>query len=274
MRQLEICDKRKGELQTMIRYQSRKTWNAIGAVVITLAMLAATLVLPVSPVYAHAPEGAGEAPEVVLEPIQIYDQQGNLLEISIDDVAEKHGDLCVCVAGGYRVTQAAISVLYSEDELPTQGNLTLVYHHPGKGHKQGFELILTPECVTYEKIGNPQKMTMANWVYTFTRLDTGEVFETRINEGIIAEDFFELRYEVNGYEKGWHYDEPTEEEKTGFAAAYTQTFNNLMTLPAWELYSGVEEPEEPAPVAAIAFSGALIVLIGTGFVYSARGKRR
>jgi len=50
--------------------------------------------------------------------------------------------------------------------------------------------------------------------------------------------------------------------------------NNLLTLPLWELYTGVEEPEEPAPVGAIIFSGALVILIAVGFIYSARGKKR
>lgn len=238
-----------------------------------LLAIGAALLLTALPVYAHAPQGAGEVAEVEIEPVQIYDREGNLLEISIDDVAAIHGDLCACVAGGYWVTHAAIAMLYGEDELPTQGELTILYHHPGKGHKQGFELILTPECVTYEKTGKSQHMTMDHWVYKFTRTDTGEVFETQVNEGIIAEGFFELRYEVKGFEKGWHENPPTEEKKAGYAAAYTETFNNLMTLPVWELYAGVPEPEEPAPVGAIIFSGALVVLIAFGFIYSARGKR-
>jgi hypothetical protein len=115
---------------------------------------------------------------------------------------------------------------------------------------------------------------MDNWVYTFTRLDTGEVFETQVREDVIAEDFFDLRYKVNGFKNGWHEEKPTEEEKASFLAAWTETRDNFLNMPAWELYSGVEEPEEPTPMAAIAFSGALIVLIGTGFVYSAQGKRR
>jgi hypothetical protein len=245
--------------------------SLMGALLLTLA---AALIFMAVPVYAHAPQGAGEVAEVELEPIQIYDREGNLLEISIDDVAEIHGELCMCVAGSFRVVQAAITMLYDEEELPTQGNLTLVYHHPGIGQKQGLEHILTPECVTYEKTGNPQHMTMDHWVYTFTRLDTGEVFETQINEGVVTADFFDLRYAVNGFEKGWHENPPTEEEKTLFAAAYTESLNNLLTLPLWELYDGVPEPEEPAPVGAIIFSGALLVLIVIGFVYSARGKRK
>jgi len=256
----------------MIRYQSRKTWNAVWAAIIALTMLAAALVLPVSPVYAHAPQGAGEALEVVLEPIEIYDQGGNLLEISIDELAEMEGNLCVCISNSFRVIQTAIEQLYGEDEIPTQGEFTAVYRHPGAGHKMAFTHILTEECAMYEKT-HPQKMTMENWVYTFTRLDTGEVFETQVLEGVIAEGFFDLRYKVNGFKNGWHEDEPTEEEKSAFTAAWSETRDNFLTMPAWELYSGVEEPEEPAPVAAIAFSTGLIALIGVGFVYSAKGKR-
>jgi hypothetical protein len=244
------------------------------SVALMLVVAAISVFMMAVPVSAHAPQGAGEVAEVEIEPIQICDQERTLLEISIDDVAEIHGELCMCVAGGFRVTQAAIVMLYGEDEIPVQGELSLVYHHPGKGQKQVFEHILTPECVIYEKMGNPQHMTMEHWVYTFTRLDTGEVFETQVNEGVITPDFFDLRYTVSGFEKGWHENQPTEEEQARFAAAYTESLNNSLTLPLWELYSGVEEPEEPLPTAAIAFTGVLIVAVTVGLVYSARGRRR
>jgi hypothetical protein len=248
--------------------KSIRIWRAA-----LLPVIAVIMILAVSPVSAHAPDGAGDVAEAEIEPIMIMDQTGELLEISIDDAAEIHGDLCICVAGSYRVMQAAIAVLYDDDEIPVQGDLTLVYHHPGNGQKQVFEYILTPECVTYEKIGNPQQMTLDHWVYTFTRVDTGEVFETQVDEGVIAAEFFALRYEVSGFKKGWHENEPTEEEQAGFADVYTEILNNLLVFQLWELYSGVPEPEEPAPVAGIIFSGALIVLVTIGFVCSARGKK-
>jgi len=258
----------------MIENVFKKTWNIIGAAVLAFTLLASSMFISISPVYAHAPQGSGAAPEVELNPIQIYNQEGTLLEISIDELAEMEGNLCVCIANSFRVIQTAIDQLYGEDEIPTQGEFTAIYRHPGKGHKTAFTHIFTPEYAMYEKTGNPQKMTMDNWVYTFTRLDTGEVFETQVQEGVIAEGFFDLRYKVNGFKNGWHEDEPSEEEKTEWVAKWTETRDTFLTLPAWELYSGVEEPEEPAPVVAIAFSGVLIVLIGTGFIYSARGKRR
>jgi hypothetical protein len=117
-------------------------------------------------------------------------------------------------------------------------------------------------------------MTMDNWIYTFTRVDTGEIFETQVREGVIADGFFDLRYKVNGFKNGWHEDKPTEEENAAFAAKWTETRDNFLTMQAWELYSGVEEPEKPAPVGGIVFSSALVLVIAVGFFYSSRFKRR
>lgn len=247
---------------------------AVGLRSVLLAALVAVLLFAAIPVCAHAPQGAGEAPEVGLEPIEIFDLEGNLLEISIDDLAEIEGNLCICISTSFRVIQAAVANLYEDGEIPTRGDFTAVYRHPGKGHKNAFNCVFTEEYATYEKTGNPQKMTMDNWVYTFTRHDTGEVFETQVLDGVIADGFFELRYKVNGFKNGWHENEPAEEEKAAFKAAWTETRDNFLTMPSWELYSGVEEPEEPAPVGAIIFSGALVVFVIIGFIYSARGKRR
>ena len=225
------------------------------------------------PVSAHVPEGAGKTAEFVLEPIRIYSQGGDLLEYSIEDLGEMKGGVCMCLSGGFRAIQAAISALYGEDELPVQGELTVLYHHPGSGHKLVFETVLTAECVVYEKAGNPQRMTMKHWAYTFTRTDTGEVFETQLKGGVIPDGFFDLRYEVNGYTNGWHDEKPTEEEYNGFSAAYTDAMNNILTFPLWELYEGIEEPEEETPAGVIVFGFALLLSIVIGFIYSSKGKR-
>ena len=247
-----------------------------GAAVLALLLLSALALVPVSPVCAHAPEGAGEIDEVEIVPIRMQDTDGVLLETTLDDVAELHGHLCICGVASYRVLLVAIDALYAEDEIPTRGELEVVYHHPGKAHKQVFEHVLTAECVTYEKLGNPQHLTADHFVYVFTRTDTGEMFETRVREGVVPETFGDLRYGVKGFEKGWHSEEPTEAEKEEYAAVWTGALNSFMTLPAWELYEGVEAPEESAPLGALVFSGAVIVLLGGGFVYSSqsRGGRR
>jgi hypothetical protein len=242
-------------------------------VLLLLAISVLVVLLPAGPLYAHAPDGVGDAVEVELEPVLIYNGEGELLEITIDELAELEGNLCVCIATSFRVIRTAIEQLYQEDEIPSQGEISAVYRHPGKGHKKVFEYVFTPEFATYEKTGNPQQMTVSNWVYTFTRLDTGEVFETQVRDGVIAEGFFDLRYKVNGYENGWHEDEPTEGERAEWITKWSQTRDNFLTMPSWDLYTGVEEPEEPVPVIAVAFSGVLIVSMLIGFVYSGRGKK-
>jgi len=128
----------------MLQNVFRKTWNIIGAAILVFTLLASPVIVPISPAYAHAPQGASEAPEVELAPIQIYNQEGHLLEISIDELAELEGNLCVCIANSFRVIQTAIDELYGEDEIPTQGEFTAIYRHPGKGHKTAFTHIFTP----------------------------------------------------------------------------------------------------------------------------------
>ncbi len=127
------------------------------------------------------------------------------MSLSVDEMAkEAHGDSCLCAAVAARVTQAAISELFG-DEVPTQGMLRVTYHHPGEGQKECFERTLTPECVDYMPSGSPKNLSLEDhFVYTFIRTDTGAVFDTRVKEGVIPEDFFNLRYKVEGFSKGWH----------------------------------------------------------------------
>ena len=248
----------------------KRILGGIGLLVVLLVFV--IMPLAATPVQAHAPQGSSETPEVELEDILVYDKDGALLQISIDDLAEIEGNKCICVACSFRVIQTAIAELYDE-EIPAQGDIKAVYRHPGKGHKVSFEYILTPECAIYEKTGDPKHMTMDHWVYTFTRMDTGEVFETQVKEGVIAEGFFGMRHKVKGFKNGWHQDKPTDEEKAEFAAKWSETRDNFLTMPAWELFEGVEEPEESFPAKAIVFTGGLIVLVIVGFIYSARGRR-
>ncbi|MDY7019100.1 MAG: hypothetical protein SU899_03385 [Chloroflexota bacterium] len=239
-----------------------------------LALLLASLMVPFmsTPVQAHAPQGSSESPEVELEDILIHDKNGDLLQISIDDVAEIEGSKCICVSCSFRVIQTAIAELWGK-EIFTQGDLEAVYRHPGKGHKVSFDYILTPECATYEKIGDPRHMTMDHWVYTFTRTDTGEVFETQVKEAVIPDAFFDARYKVKGFKNKWHQDKPSDEEKAEFAAKWSEARDNFLTLPSWELFEDIEEPAEPLPTGGIVFSGLLVVGVIVGFTYSSRGKR-
>ena len=251
--------------------------KAIAALALAF-LLSLAVPMVASSVEAHAPSGAGEPAEFELEDIWIYDVDGKPLKISIEDAADAHGDLCVCVACAFRVTQAAIAGLWDlEEEYPRQGDLVVTYHHPGKGQEDAFEYILTEGCCTFElpEGTSAQHLTLDNYVYTFTRADTGDTFETRVNEGVIPDGFFDLMYKVKGYDKGWHEDEPTEAERAEFASQWEEARDNFLTMEAWELFEGVEEEgEEPFPTAAVTFTGILAFLLLIGGVYSWRGRRR
>jgi len=191
------------------------------------------------PVYEAMSDAANSAGEP--EKIQIYDAQGELMSLSVEEVAkEAHGDLCLCAAVAARVTQVAISELFGE-EIPIQGMLKVSYHHPGQGQRECFEYILTSECVDYVPSGDPKNLSLEDhFGYTFVRRDTGAVFETRVKEGVIPEDFFDLRYKVEGFSKGWHEDQPTEEEKAAFMQKKSEARKNLLTMEAHQIFEGLD----------------------------------
>jgi len=192
-----------------------------------------------APVYEAMAIAANSAEEP--EKIQIYDAQGELMCLSAEEVAkEAHDDLCLCAAVAARVTQVAISELFG-DEIPTQGMLKVTYHHPGEGQRECFEHILTPECVDYVPSGDLKNLNLVdNFRYTFLRTDTGAVFETRVKEGVIPEEFFDLRYKVEGFSKGWHEGRPTEEEEEAFMQTKAEARNNILTMEASQIFEGLD----------------------------------
>lgn len=192
------------------------------------------------PVYEAMADAANSGTAVKLEYIQIYDTEGEMIRMSVDEVAkEAHGDLCLCAAVAARVTQVAISELFG-DEIPTQGMLNVTHHHPGQGHKDCFGYLLTPECVAYVPSEDPKNFTLEdNFVYTFVRTDTGAVFETKVKEGVIPEDFFGLRYKVEGFSKGWHDVQPTEEEEEAFMQKKSEARRNILTMEAHQIFEGL-----------------------------------
>jgi len=139
----------------------------------------------------------------------MYDKHGKLLRLAAQQVAnEAHGHICVCGATAFRVTQIAISRLWGQ-EVPTKGQLKVIYHHPGKGHKDVFKYLLGPENVTYKKVGDPRHLTLAqHYTYLFVRKDTGATWKTQMKEGVIPKGFFDLRYKVKGFLIGWHKKKP------------------------------------------------------------------
>ena len=175
--------------------------------------------------------------------IRMYDKQGKLLRLAAQQVAnEAHGHICVCSAIGFRITQIAISQLWGQ-ELPTKGQLEVTYHHPGRGHKDVFKYLLGPENVTYKKAGDPRHLTLVqHYTYVFVRKDTGVTWKTQIKEGVIPERFFDLRYKVKGFLKGWHKKKPTKNEKAAFKLKFNKSINNVLGMEPSDIFEAVSKP--------------------------------
>ena len=175
--------------------------------------------------------------------IRMYDKQGKLLRLAAQQVAnEAHGHICVCSAIGFRVTQIAISQLWGQ-ELPTKGQLEVTYHHPGRGHKDVFKYLLGPENVTYKKAGDPRHLTLAqHYTYVFVRKDTGATWKTQMKEGVIPKGFFDLRYKVKGFLKGWHKKKPTKAKKVAFKIRFNKSINNILGMEPSDIFEAVSKP--------------------------------
>lgn len=172
----------------------------------------------------------------VLTPIQIYDE-GDLVKISIEDVAKYHGDICPCMAIGYRATKTAIDQLWG-DKIPKRGDFKVITAHPGKGSQDCFEFVTR---VKTRKKGKdfefkmPEGTTRAmltngNFVFTFIRKSTGEKVTLSVRENIIPKDFFMLRKKVKFDQTA------TPEEKKKFKSIKKGFKNNFLTLPSNELF--------------------------------------
>ncbi len=244
---------------------------------LTLVLLL-SLIMPLGAIQVEAaPPGVGEPdPELLegIEDIWIYDENGNPLKVSIEDVGENCGEICICVACAYRATQVAISELWDlEEEYPHQGDFEITSAHPSSGHQCTFEYItgVVPGetyIVEMPEGTSAMNLTLENYTYTFTRTDTEEEeFTIQVREGIFPDGFFELRAKVKS-------GEATEEEIALFAEQWEEVRDKFLTLEPWELFD-IEEPgEEAAPVWSLVFALGLTVLVIGTIVYQAVRVRR
>ena len=201
-------------------------------------------------VVGSTPPGVREAlPEYKLEPILIYDGEGDLLKITIEDLAEATGEElweCVCRPCVFRVTKTAISQLYEREEYPTQGELKVIYHHPSDGHRLSFNYLLTEDCCTLEMPPGTsrKKFTMENYAYEFIRTDTGETFKTEVKAQVFPKGFFVLKEKLKSKTA-------TPDEKAEFAKQWSDVRDKFLVMNSYELFEGVEEAEEESEEEAL-----------------------
>lgn len=180
-------------------------------------------------------ESVANSPEKVtteILPVFVYDE-GNLLEITIEDVGKYHGDICPCLLAGFRVTQFAISQLW-KDEIPERKDFRIVSAFPGQGSQDAFEFITRAKTRGDFTLELPEgtsalSTTVDNWAFSFVRKSTDERVRIRFKKEVFPERFFELRKKVEEQAA-------TSEEKGAFGRARQELKDRLMSLPANELF--------------------------------------
>ncbi|MBA7530889.1 hypothetical protein ES705_23100 [subsurface metagenome] len=257
--------------------------KAVAIVLMSLLALSTTVIS----VDAHMP-GAKAPPEFELEPISIYDGD-TLLEITIDDITEYHGGICVCGGCAFRASQLGISEIWG-GEIPARDDIRIVSRLPTPGSRDCFQYvtgtgpgmetktrgeyeIILPDGTEITNMSNKNLKEVSkgntpdNFRFDVCRKSTGECFAVVVKEGVFPGDFFELREKV----KFGIPETATSEEKALFKSGWEDTREKFLTSPDYELFEGVEEPEEEEPDVmggAIFFSilvTGLILLLGLAY---------
>lgn len=285
------------------KVQSGKSPLKAVAIVALVLMALSTAVISVD---AHMP-GAEAPPEFELEPI-VIDDGGTEVEITIEDVGNYHGQMCVCTCCAFRATQLGLSEIWGaeiasgEDVdastsattlFPTREDIRIISRLPTPGSRDCFQYvtgtgpgletntkgeykIILPDGTEVVNMSNKnlkkvsKSNTPDNFRFDVCRISTGECFEVVVKEGVFPDDYFELRKKV----KFGIPENATDEEKALFKSEWEETRDKFLTSPDWELFEGVEEPEEPFPVGGAIFFSILVIGLGLLLGLSLRGKAR
>ena len=170
----------------------------------------------------------------ILPTVSIYDEE-DLLEISIEDFAKYHGDICLCGTIGFRLTQLAISQLWG-NEIPARGDFKIISACPTRGSKDCIEFVT--RVITRKKGADfelelpegtdIENLTTENFSFTFIRKSTGGSVTVRVKEEVFPPGFFEMRKKVKFEGTA------TPEEKKAFKSAYAKLLNGALSLPTDE----------------------------------------
>ena len=184
--------------------------------------------------------------------LRIYDER-ELLDISLDDVAEEHGHVCPCVAAAFKASQTAFlawngiparanleiirrfSAGRTQGNLgiPTRGDLKIVSAHPSDGHTETFEYILNSnEDVTVDLPEGTDivNLTEENYRYSFIEKSTGDMVVVSVKNGFFPDDFFEMRKKCKTG------DATSDDEKNAFKLMKNELKEKFLYLPAEEVF--------------------------------------
>jgi len=217
----------------------------------------------------------------------------NKTDEEIDKIIEKEfagvTGICPCSSCAFRAALLGISELWG-DEIPERADIKFISRRPTPGATQCLQYItgsgpkvpdvtskgelqmILPDGteITDLSVKNLKKymvdMDLSTWNFVTIRKSTGEEFEVQVKEGVHPEGFSELRKKVKVEKTA------TPEEIDEFRMQWEAVRDAFLTQPDWELFEGVEEPEEEEQDVvggAIFFSILVIALISLmALVYS------
>ncbi|MGP8322271.1 MAG: sirohydrochlorin chelatase [Methanosarcinaceae archaeon] len=160
--------------------------------------------------------------------LHIYDE-GELLDITLDDLDEAHGHICPCVATAFK---ASLTAFEAWDGIPERGNLEIVSAHPSDGHTETFEYILNSgEDVT---VNLPEgtdilNLTEENYCYCFIEKSSGDMVVVSVKENFFPDGFFELR-------KKCKTKVATPDEKSAFKLIKGEIMEKILYLPVDDVF--------------------------------------
>jgi len=266
-----------------------KRTDKIKTVVVVSLILLAVSMAAIS-VDAHMP-GAKPLPEYDIAPISVYDGD-TLVEISVEDVREYHGDICVCGACAFRATQLGISEIWG-DERPARDDIRIISRLPTPGSRDCFRYItgtgpgietktkgeykiILPDGTEVTDMSKPNLKKVSkgnsrdNFRFDICRKSTGDCYEVAVKEGVFPEGFFELRDKVKFSVPA----EATAAEKKTFKSKWADTRDKFLLQPDQELFKGVEKPAPKEPGFEAVFAIAGILAVACAYVVLRRNRNR
>ena len=163
----------------------------------------------------------------------VYDgRNGEIVDLAIEGAAAMHdgGKLCPSVAASWRASQFALSDIWG---CVPRSDLEITSAHPSDGHEATFLYILensTDDYVVEMPEGtDTTNLSTENYVYTFVRKSTGDSVTVRVKDGVIPDEFLELRKKIRAKTA-------TPDELKVFKLIKDELKARLMYLPASDLF--------------------------------------
>jgi len=155
--------------------------------------------------------------------------EGELLDISLDELGAAHGHICPCVAAAFKASQTAF---LAWDGVPARGDLEIVSAHPSDGHTETFEYILNSSDDVTVKLPEGTdiiNLTIENYNYRFIEKSTGDTVVVSVKDGLFPDGFFELRKRCKAKVA-------TPDEKSAFKLAKGELKEKILYRPAEEVF--------------------------------------